>query len=797
MSLTAEDHLSGPAPSLPFHRLLDEAPVGIFATDAEGVTTWVNRHWCELSGLAAERALGKGWLEAIHPADRQAVASGWEAAVRSGEPSDGDYRFLHPDGRIVQVHGRANPDRDEDGRLLGWIGTITDVTARLEAEAMIAIQRDVLELVVSGAPLQSTLDLLLRFVEKRHPDMLASILLLDDSRRRVEPIAAPSLPVGFTDAIAGQEIGPDAGSCGTAAYLGMEVITSDIATDPRWARYRDLAASHDLRACWSTPVFDRDGLVLGTFALYFREPRSPGAHHRELITLITDLAALAITRARDLRILRDNEQEFRAFFDQAAFGVAVMSSEGRYLQVNHRFSEIVGVPVEQIIDKPLGLLGVPSETQENAASLRKLVQGSDDLYRGEHRIRRPDGSVRIIVATGTTVRSPDGEVRRLVVVIEDVTASRKLEQQLRQSQKLEAIGMLAGGVAHDFNNLLSIVLGHAEMASHALGPDHPVRADLDAITESAQHGAAVTRQLLAFARRELSPPKPIDLNRRIGEMERMLARLIRADITLTTDLDQDLWPVLIDPTQFDQVLINLVTNARDAIDGPGTIHISTGNQDGNERMVVVRVRDTGIGMSDETRSQILQPFFTTKARGLGTGLGLPVVVGIVEQAGGRVSVESELGTGSEVTLLFPRTELPVTDAPELGVGGVPTESGPVATILLVEDEAPLLHLQRRTLERAGFRVLAAGTGRQALDLVEHFSEPITLLLTDVVMPGMNGPELAAEITARFPEIKVLYMSGYPADVVTAQGELPATIAYLQKPFTATELVSEVNSLLGD
>lgn len=797
-ALTIEAPLPDSKESLPLKRFLEEAPVGIFGADAKGLTTWVNRHWCRLSGIDANQAMGNGWLAAIHPADRDAVLVGWQAAVRSGASSEGDYRFLHDDGRVVQVHGRADPDLAADGTIVGWIGTITDVTARVAAESLLSIQRDVLEMVVSGAPLQATLEHLLRHVESEHPDLIASILLLDDTRHHVIPLAGPSLPASFSAAINGQQIGPDAGSCGTAAYLGTEVIAEDITTDPRWVRFRELAAAHDLRACWSTPIFDRDGLVLGTFALYFREPRTPTAVHRRIIGLITDLAALAITRDRDLRTLRESEQEFRGIFDQAAFGVAVLSSNGQYLQVNQRFAEIAGVTSEAMLGGQLGQLAGPSEAAADFASLQALVRGKLDIHRGEHQFRQPDGSIRWTSITATAVKGSGDSVERVVVVVEDITASRKLEQQLRQSQKLEAIGMLAGGVAHDFNNLLSVVLGHVEMATHALPSDHPVRADLDAIADASRHGAAVTRQLLAFARRELSPPRAIDVNQRIRETERMLARLIRADITMETDLGDDLWPVLLDPTQFDQVLINLVTNARDAIDGPGTISISTANVDGPEQMVALRLRDSGSGMTDDTRLKILQPFFTTKPRGLGTGLGLPVVVGIIEQAGGKVLVESEFGEGSEFTLLLPRTTLPVSELSDNG--GIVTaaqgaESAQGATILLVEDEAPLLQLQRRTLERAGYRVLVAGSGKQALDLLESFEEVIDLLLTDVVMPGMGGPELATAVTRMWPGTRVLYMSGYPADVVTARGELPSNSAYLQKPFTASELVSQVAALL--
>jgi PAS domain S-box-containing protein len=781
-------------PSLLFRHYAEGAPVGLFGTGTDGRTTWVNRRWAELAGITVEQAMGEGWLTAVHPDDRAAVASGWQLAVSRQQPSAGDYRFLHADGRVVWVNGLARPDVDDQGTLRGYIGTITDITARVEAETLLAVQRDVLELVVSGAPLVDTMDLLLRTIEPGTEGPLCSILLLDDARRHVHTLSAPRLPREYSASIDGAEIGPMAGSCGTAAWLGMEVIVEDIETDPRWADYKHLALPHGLRACWSTPISDRDGSVLGTFAMYYRVPKGPTEVHRRVIASITDLAALAIIRDRELRALRQREQEFRGLFDQAGLGVAILKPTGEYVRVNQRFCEIAGVTPEGIIGQRMGILADPEQRSENEATFADLLAGRTSSHRGEHRLKREDGTTVWTTATASVVRSTQGAVDHVVIVIEDITTSRQLELQLRESQKIEAIGILAGGVAHDFNNLLSIVLGHAQMAHDDLPPDHPVREDLVAIAEASRHGAEITRQLLAFARREMGPPRPVDVNARILELHRMLARLLREEVELETSLAPDLWHVLLDPTQFDQALINLVSNARDAIAGAGTVRIETSNVTDGGEFVRITVRDTGCGMDAHTASQVFEPFFTTKPRGLGTGLGLSVVVGVVDGAGGRVSLESQPGKGAAFTMLLPRTTQSLDESARttrLRREKVPQST----TILLVEDEAALLRLTARTLEREGYTVLAAAGPAAALDLLAAHQGSVDLLLSDVVMPGMSGPQLAVLMREERPGIRVLFMSGYPADVVTARATLPSFTDYLQKPFTADELLQRVEAVM--
>jgi two-component system cell cycle sensor histidine kinase/response regulator CckA len=383
---------------------------------------------------------------------------------------------------------------------------------------------------------------------------------------------------------------------------------------------------------------------------------------------------------------------------------------------------------------------------------------------------------------------------------------RELEEQLRQSQKLEALGQLAGGVAHDFNNLLTAILGYSELLGARMAEDGRQYPEISEISRAGRRAADLTRQLLAFSRRQVFQPGRIQLNAVVSEMEQMLRRLIRADIELVTVLDPALDPVLADPGQIEQVITNLIVNARDAMPAGGKLTIATANVTVDAgfarrhpvlapgRYVRLQVRDSGEGIDPAHKERLFEPFFTTKEVGAGTGLGLAVVYGIVEQSGGHILVDSAPGVGSTFSVYLPRAERPAGDearAPE----PAPAHEAD-ATILLVEDEAVVRRLTARILTEQGYRILEAAHGRAALEIVTSFSGPIDLLLTDVVMPELPGPALAQQASSLLPAIKVLFMSGY-SDVAMAGWEGPlGHLPILQKPFAASELLSRVREALA-
>ncbi len=383
---------------------------------------------------------------------------------------------------------------------------------------------------------------------------------------------------------------------------------------------------------------------------------------------------------------------------------------------------------------------------------------------------------------------------------------QKLEQRLQQSRKMEAIGTLAGGVAHDFNNLLTTILGHADLALSELRPHDPLYEDLMEIKRAGEKAAGLTRQLLSFSRKETRSPQLLDLNTVLRDMHKMLRRLVPEDIELVVDLQENLWPLYMDPSQMDQVIINLVVNARDAMPDGGTLTIETTNveldrayfkdrglEEEPGKFVLLAVTDTGVGMTEAVRSRMFEPFFTTKSRGTGTGLGLATVFGIVKQNRGYVWAYSEPGHGTTMKVYLPRTS---RDTGEGGGSDLvlvrPTGS---ETVLVVEDNDAVRKLTTAALRRFGYRVLDAPNGEEALDVARAFRGHIHLLLTDVIMPGMSGKALSARLGAWHPGLRTLYMSGYTENVIMRKGVVPRDIHYIQKPFSPAALARKVGEVL--
>jgi signal transduction histidine kinase len=384
-------------------------------------------------------------------------------------------------------------------------------------------------------------------------------------------------------------------------------------------------------------------------------------------------------------------------------------------------------------------------------------------------------------------------------------ALRKSEEQLRQWQRVEAIGRLAGGVAHDFNNLLMTILGCSELLLRDFDPADPRRGEVEEIRRAAQRATSLTHQLLAFGRRQVLQPRVLDLNEIVENMNRMLRRMIGEDIQFLTVLTPGLWPVKVDPGQIEQVIMNLVVNARDAMPEGGRLTLETANLKLDEEyarrhiavkpgpFVMLAVTDTGCGMDAETRSHLFEPFFTTKEKDKGTGLGLSTVYGIIKQSGGNIWAYSEVGKGSAFKVYLPRAAEPVKGYKPKDI--TPGVAKGTETILLVEDEEAVRILISRVLQGSGYTVLEAGQGKEALDVCRKHSGPIHLLVTDVIMPQMSGRELAERLALVRPETKVLFMSGYPDNAIVHHGVLDPGTAFLQKPFTLTALENKVREVL--
>jgi len=428
-------------------------------------------------------------------------------------------------------------------------------------------------------------------------------------------------------------------------------------------------------------------------------------------------------------------------------------------------------------------------------------QARDNGYDQEYRIVRPDGTIRWIRDRAFPVRDSAGRVTRVAGVAEDITEQRRLEAQLQQTQKLESVVMLAGGVAHDFNNLLTVIQANAELLSDAPTPQD-VADTVAEIRTASERGAALTRQLLAFSRQEMLEPRIVNINGVVNDTSKMLRRLIGEDIEISINLAPDVSPVLIDPGHFSQVLMNLAVNARDAMPKGGRLAIRTTNVEVRRaeqtstgraagRYVALSMADTGQGMTPEIRARIFEPFFTTKGAGRGTGLGLAVVHGIVSQSGGFIDVASTLGVGTTFTMMFPVSKE--------GITAIRTDAKPAVggteTLLLVEDEDTVRRVGVRTLTAKGYTVIEARDGMDALTKVSKLGKPVDLLLTDVVMPRMDGRTLSEAVLKGSPSTRVIYMSGYTDDAVVRHGVQRAEVHFLQKPYTMDALLKKVRLAL--
>jgi len=690
------------------------------------------------------------------------------------------------------------------------------------SQALSLLDDTILAMIMGQSPLPAILNALCADIEKHQGGMLCSVLLLDADGVTVRHGAAPSLPQEYAQAIDGAKIGPCAGSCGTAIYRKQPVIVSDIATDPLWADYRHLALPHGLRACWSTPIPAQDGSVLGTFAIYYREPRTPDAPHLQIIAHATHLISLAIERDRDKTQLRAAEDRYRTLVERlpAITYVAELGAGGPWHYVSPQIRSILGFSPSEWLSDPMNWLNhIHSEDREIALDAEARFQQTQDLFQAEYRMFARDGRVLWFRDEGVLLQAAAGDRELLMQgVLYDITEHKRLEEQLRHSQKLEAVGQLAGGVAHDFNNLLMVIQAHNERLRARLAPGDPAsHRDAVEIDRAVTRATALTQQLLAFSRRQVLQLKPLDLNHVLTEVAKMLDRLIPASIELKVKPVSSPNRIKADPGQMENVILNLAVNARDAMPQGGRLTIATRTIELQETLagshaqippgkyVVLTVHDTGIGMRNEIQAHIFEPFFTTKKPGKGTGLGLAIVYGVVKQTGGWITVNSEIGKGTTFDVYFPQVQEEEIKSNSTSTGkeeAVSKMKAPPAsaarateTILLVEDQDGIRDLVREFLQKKGYTVLHAVDGNEALQIAGEHKQPIHLLLTDVVMPNLGGRELAHRLTQPRPRMKVLFMSGYP-DHATWSGELvDDTAAVLQKPFPLDTLASKIRTLL--
>ncbi len=518
-------------------------------------------------------------------------------------------------------------------------------------------------------------------------------------------------------------------------------------------------------------------------------------------------------RQRIHAALRESEKKYQQIYDEAPVGYHELDTKGRITRVNRKELQMLGYDAEEVLGRPVWDFFEEGDTTRKVI-LAKLAGDVSFHDTFERTYRRKDGSTLPVLVEDRVVRDKENRIIGIRSMVEDITerrrteeALRKSEEQLRQWQRVEAIGRLAGGVAHDFNNLLMTIKGCSELLLGAFDRRDPRREEVEEILKAADRATSLTRQLLAFGRRQVLQPQVLDLNAVVMNMDKMLRRVIGEDVQLIASLHRDLWSVKVDPGMIEQVIMNLAVNSRDAMPNGGKLTIETTNVTHDEEYashhvsvkpgyyVMLAISDTGCGMDKETQSHLFEPFFTTKEKGKGTGLGLSTVYGIIKQSGGNIWTYSEPGLGTTFKIYLPRVE-EISHVYKPDIRRIEMEApGGTETILLVEDEEAVRSMVSKVLQNKGYRVLEASHGNQALEVCDKFEGLIHLMVTDVIMPQMSGRELAERLALMRPGMRVLYMSGYPDNTIVQHGVLEPGTAFLQKPFTINALELKVREIL--
>jgi len=730
--------------------------------DGEGAAiAWLTGNVERILGYTVEEARAPRWWHAhIHP-DEQAGALASLAELPHHEHAECEYRFRHKRGHYVWLRNECRLLRDAKGAAREVVGVLTDVSIRRSAE------------------------------EEAHSKarQLDSIFLSDVDYMSITTVEGQILRLNR----AWEEL------------LGIDASAMQGRTLLEFVHPDDLGATIS-----AVENFRGKGEVSGFVNRY----RAADGNYRWMEWHSVPMGDFAYSVARDITGRLEAEERLRlqgAALEVAADGIYITGADGRILWCNEAFLEIAGATREEAMGQPIYRVTRWEQTAAEQVEAILEAVGGGRTWRGELVTLNTDGSTRHEELAVTPLRI-EGVVKYYIGICQDITARKKAEEarelaeaEFYQSQKMEIVGRLAGGVAHDFNNMLSVILGYSEQALAGLEPGHALRNDLEEIRKAAIRSADLTRQLLTFSRKQVVQPLVFDLNTLVAEQEKMLRRLIGEDIQLRFSPGAGLWPIYADPTQAQQALANLCVNARDAIAGQGTILVETGNQVLDEatakaypsarpgEYVVLSVQDSGTGISVDILPLIFEPFFTTKSEGKGSGLGLSMVHSIMKQHEGFVQVQSEAGAGTTFRLYFPRAAAATTVA----TASAPEEAMRVGheTVLMVEDEESILQLAKRLLERNGYSVLATTEPLKAIALAREFGGTISILVTDLIMPEMNGRELQREIQKIKPDIRTLFMSGYTAEVISHQGMLDEGIDFLQKPFTLRSLSAKVREIL--
>jgi PAS domain S-box-containing protein len=791
--------------------LMENANDAILLLDTEGKFLELNRRARDLLGLSPDEGPGQSFEDFVPEEEREAARARWETLLARGGLFAPEARLQRTDGGWIWVDTSGSLVELDGARIALLI--VHDVNERKRAERALRRQAERQAAVarlgqsaLAGWNATSLAEEAVRVLSDTLEVELAHVLeLLPEGDTLLLRAGA-----GWKEGL----VGSATLSARALAEAGCDLLSSDpqrlddFPAQPHWQGFT-LLREHQVVSGLSVTVPGRERPlgVLGAYSRTARDFSEEDVHFLRAVAHVLGTAAeqqqTEQARARLVRIL-----------EATTDCVTITDPAGRRLYLNRAGRRLLGV-------SPSADISQTTLFDQRPAWCVELLRGEalptalrEGAWSGEAAVLGPEGEEIPLLQTLLAHRAPDGTLEFFSSISRDIRDLKALEQQVHQSQKMEAVGRLAGGVAHDFNNLLTVISGHVDLLRSRLeesrsrpGEVDLVGQDLDQIGRAAQRAAALTRQLLAFSRKQVLRPQVLDLNAVVLDLEKMLRRLIGEDVELASHLAPDLGRAKADPGQMEQVIMNLAVNARDAMPEGGRLTIETVNVELDEayarrhvavqpgRYVRLAVSDTGCGMDAATRSHLFEPFFTTKEQGKGTGLGLSTVYGIVKQSGGNIWVYSEPGGGTTFKIYLPRVDEPLEP---LAPARKPLESVRGSeTILLVEDEDPVRELARRVLENSGYTVLAAANGVEALKVAGEHAGVIHLMVSDVVMPEMSGRELARRAAVLRPDMKVLYSSGYSDKAVFQHGVLAPGAAFIEKPFTPEGLVRKVREVLGE
>ena len=779
-----------------FEQIIENAPDAISIIDQDLRILRVNEEFTRLFGFTAAEAAGKRLDQLIVPPDRYAETAWIAESIKTVSKLALETRRQRKDGSLIEVQLSTSPVT-LNGQRVGAYASYRDITEQKRAEELNAALYAIAARSQSAEDLQQFFAAIHKIVGQLMNARNFYIALYDPQAQLL------SFPY-FVD-----EQDPAPASKPLGRGLTEYVMRSGEPLLATPAVFEDLVRRGEVELIgassldWLGVPLKSGATCIGALVVQtYSENSRYGERDREILKFVSQQLAAAIEHKRDEEALRRSETRSRSLILSAAFGICRCTLAGRFLDVNPALINMLGyASVADLLQ-----LDAKREVFINSPEWDRLVEDyrhSGILNGVEVQWRRKDGRVIIVRLSGSAATTEEPE-EVLELIAEDITDRRQLEDQLRQAQKMDAVGRLAGGVAHDFNNLLMVINGYTEVLLEQLEKGSDMHLKVQSIQQAAERAATLTRQLLAFSRKQLLELKVVDVNTVISDMERLLRPLIGENIELVTRLSAATGHTRADAGQLEQVLMNLVVNAKDSMPEGGRLTIQSSDatvlQNLREhrflrpgRYAVISVSDTGHGMDKETQSRIFEPFFTTKDKGKGTGLGLSTVYGIVKQSNGYVFAQSEVGAGSTFFVYLPRVE---ESAEELSPATPPqNEAGGCETVLLVEDEESVRELVRVTLTSRGYKVLEAEDGERGLQIAESYKESIQILITDVVMPGIGGRELARKLQALRPGISVLYLSGYTEDHVVTQGALGPGTGFLQKPFTLQNLAKKVREVI--